>query len=350
MWDEQWNNNLFICVWWCRTVSGGVRSLILCVWWYSLIEYPPPDRNDIPIGFPLLPEPRSAAHWDLQAERMEEVFAFAYCTIAATSAVDSNAGFLDRNSSAEYVRVQDTAGNQVSPRKNYFLLDPGFPERLLGSGYRRTVEFIHFLFENYSKRGITKDTDRCVAISGLEACIAGALQCRSKCGIFEKYLHRNLLWQASDTNTKRINYDEGRQVPSWSWMAYGGGIKFMEIAFTAVAWVKALAFHAENYSITLIVDVCQFRCVTLTPDGERHTVSNLIGKAKGWIQYDVKGSESGRREHCVVIGRTEEKTSKRYYYILVVVPTREDWEYARIGVGMVRTSCVKRLVAGVRLV
>jgi hypothetical protein len=51
--------------------------------------------------------------WDLQAERMQEVFASAYCTIAATSAVDSNAGFLARNSSAEYVRVQDTAGNQV---------------------------------------------------------------------------------------------------------------------------------------------------------------------------------------------------------------------------------------------
>lgn len=44
---------------------------------------------------------------------MEDVFASAYCTIAATSAVDSNAGFLARNRSTEYVRVQDTAGNQV---------------------------------------------------------------------------------------------------------------------------------------------------------------------------------------------------------------------------------------------
>ena len=44
---------------------------------------------------------------------MEDVFASAYCTIAATSAVDSNAGFLARNRSTEYVRFQDTVGNQV---------------------------------------------------------------------------------------------------------------------------------------------------------------------------------------------------------------------------------------------
>jgi hypothetical protein len=51
--------------------------------------------------------------WQCEAGRMEGVFASAYCTIAATSAVDSNAGFLARNTSTEYVRVQDAAGNQV---------------------------------------------------------------------------------------------------------------------------------------------------------------------------------------------------------------------------------------------
>lgn len=36
---------------------------------------------------------------------MEGVFASAYCTIAATSAVNLNAGFLDRDVSSEYVYV-----------------------------------------------------------------------------------------------------------------------------------------------------------------------------------------------------------------------------------------------------
>jgi hypothetical protein len=55
----------------------------------------------------------NAEDWECEAKRMEDVFASAYCTIAATSAVDSNAGFLARNVSTEYVRVQDAAGNQV---------------------------------------------------------------------------------------------------------------------------------------------------------------------------------------------------------------------------------------------
>lgn len=45
--------------------------------------------------------------WEREAKRMEDVFASAYCTIAATSAVHSNMGFLDRNVS---VYVQDTSG------------------------------------------------------------------------------------------------------------------------------------------------------------------------------------------------------------------------------------------------
>ena len=43
---------------------------------------------------------------------MEKVFSLAYCTIAATSAVHSKAGFLKRNISTEYVLVQDTSGRR----------------------------------------------------------------------------------------------------------------------------------------------------------------------------------------------------------------------------------------------
>jgi hypothetical protein len=50
--------------------------------------------------------------WKREANRMEGVFASAYCTIAATSAVDSNAGFLARDGSAEYMLVQDVSGEQ----------------------------------------------------------------------------------------------------------------------------------------------------------------------------------------------------------------------------------------------
>ena len=50
--------------------------------------------------------------WEHEAKRMEGVFASAYCTIAATSADHSNAGFLERNVSSEYVYAQDALGRR----------------------------------------------------------------------------------------------------------------------------------------------------------------------------------------------------------------------------------------------
>jgi hypothetical protein len=50
--------------------------------------------------------------WEHEAERMQDVYAGAYCTIAATSAADSNAGFLGRTLSSEHIQIQDTSGRQ----------------------------------------------------------------------------------------------------------------------------------------------------------------------------------------------------------------------------------------------
>jgi hypothetical protein len=50
--------------------------------------------------------------WKHEANLMEGVFASAYCTISATSAADSNAGFLARDGSADYMCVQGDSGSQ----------------------------------------------------------------------------------------------------------------------------------------------------------------------------------------------------------------------------------------------
>ncbi|KAH8727377.1 heterokaryon incompatibility protein-domain-containing protein, partial [Phaeosphaeriaceae sp. PMI808] len=226
--------------------------------------------------------------WKSESNYMLRVYSSAYCTIAATSARNMKDGFLDHKVSPEYLYVRDNSGrrfyicagngdfevdvdkaelntrawvmqervlsrrtvhfsaNQMywecgqgvycedltemksSLRKTYFMLDSNFPARLLGSGSRRTVEFISFLFEDYSKRLLTEGTDRAVAISGLQDRIAGALNCETRYGVFQRYLHRNLLWHACDNRLERIEYPKP-EVPSWSWMAYTGGVKFMKI-------------------------------------------------------------------------------------------------------------------------
>ncbi|OCK74646.1 HET-domain-containing protein [Lepidopterella palustris CBS 459.81] len=347
--------------------------------------------------------------WEHESNRMEEVFSGAYCTIAATSAVDSNAGFLDRNISSEYIYVQDASGrrfyigtniddfdNDVDEarlnrrawvmqekvlsgrtihfsanqtyfecgqgvycesltrlkshyRKKHFLLDPTFPDRLIKSGNESTIEFIHFLFEDYSKRGLTMKTDRCVAMSGLEARIAAALGCQSRYGIFPRYLHRNLLWQSSDNKMERIEY-KTQNVPSWSWMAYSGGIQFVDIHFGMVDWIGNLRFDEECES-ALITDVGKFRNCTMKPDGENYAILNFFRLRRGWIQYDVEAGKNLREERCVVIGKTSILgDDAKDYYILVVRPTSVDGEYTRVGVGMIQRDYVVRERLNVRVV
>jgi hypothetical protein len=50
--------------------------------------------------------------WDRESGCMEAVFSAAYCTIAATSAIDSNAGFLERDVTTKYIYVENSSGKQ----------------------------------------------------------------------------------------------------------------------------------------------------------------------------------------------------------------------------------------------
>jgi hypothetical protein len=230
------------------------------------------------------------------------------------------------------------------------------------------MDLLRFLLEDYSKRGLTKKTDKCVAISGLETRIAGALQCQSKYGVFERYLHRNILWQASDCKMERIEY-ENQNVPSWSWMAYNGGIRFMNIRFGAVDWINNLRFDTES-DRALITEVGKFRDCTLEQKGERYVISDFSGTKRGWIQYDVERGEDICKEEFVVIGKKNNKCKDEdededededadededilgvtKYYILVVRPNSVEGEYRRAGVGRVQSDYAVRQRLEVRVV
>jgi hypothetical protein len=263
----------------------------------------------------------------------------------------------------EKVRVQLDLIHQPLPnlgilllssfRKKYFMLDPDFPARLLKSGDQRTTEFIQFLSEQYSKRGLTEKTDRCVAISGLEDRIARARKCQTRYGVFHLYLHRNLLWQRSgEERMKRIGY-KTQVVPSWSWIAYDGGIEFMDIPFGKVDWMVRLRFNKKhNYewwfnkkgNAALVTDIGVFRNCNLEQRETNHVILDSNKAERGWIWYDLEASKDLDAEQCVVVGRDarEDEFGLRKYYILVVRPTSVDNEYTRVGVGWIRSDYVKR--------
>jgi hypothetical protein len=185
-------------------------------------------------------------------------------------------------------------------------------------------------------------------MSGLQDRIAGTIKCKVRYGNFQKYLHRNLLWHASDVKLKKIEY-ETLHVPSWSWMAYDGGIRFLdkeEIPFGRVQWITNLRFD-EDREHALIADVGKFQDCMMELDGNRYAVFDLSKPNRGWIRYDVKDGTNLLEEHCVVVGSTK---YSEYYYILVARPTSVDGEYKRVGIGQVQKDCLVREEVNVRVV
>jgi hypothetical protein len=184
-------------------------------------------------------------------------------------------------------------------------------------------------------------------MSGLHTRIARTIGCAGKYGILETYLHRNILWHASDLKLQKIEHED--YVPSWSWMAYNGGIRFLneeEIHFGPVEWSTELRFD-ENCDHALIADVRVFQNCTMESEGCRYAVFDLSETNRGWIRYDVEDGENLLEEHCVIVGSSE---NSKDYYVLLVRPTTLDCEYKRVGMGQVSENCVVSTRANVRVV
>lgn len=337
--------------------------------------------------------------WQNEAGHMEEVFASAYCTIAASSAPDWKDGFLERDLSPQYFQIEDSSGRQVyvcdntddfskdvdegplnkrawvlqervlsrrtihfsakqtywecakgvlcenftslvcPPGRQHFILDPNFPERLRESGYDRTVDFIKFLFKKYSQCGLTNESDRDTAISGLVKRIKSALQTEGRYGVFQCFFSSLLLWKRCDEEkTDPIVY-EGRMVPSWSWMVYNGGIDFMSNSRLMVPRYEDLRFDTSRGA--LVVKIRQFENCRMEREEKEHAIFADPGRV-GSLWFDTATGIEFR--HCVVVGmpRGREKDSQKTYYILVVRVKALEKEYERLGVGEVKARYVSK--------
>jgi hypothetical protein len=193
----------------------------------------------------------------------------------------------------------------------------------------------------------------------LEARIARARGCQSRYGIFEQYLHRNILWQRSEGKMERIGYDD--HVPSWSWMAYDGGIQFMDIPFGKLDWDDDFRFNNwidklrfNKHKCALVTNVCVFRNCGLEQRDTSYAILDSNKAERGQIQFDIEASEDLHAERCVVVGRETDMDNNlptnMKFYILVVRQTSVNDEYRRIGAGWIQSDYVARQKGNVRIV
>jgi len=225
--------------------------------------------------------------------------------------------------------------------KQYLVLNPNFPKQLTHLGYDRTVNFVKFLFKKYSQCGLTHQSDRDTAISGLLKRLESALKSKVRYGVFCCFLSNLLLWRRSDKEkTAPIDYKGRKEPPSWSWMAYYGGIDFVSKSSLMVPDFKDLGFDADDRE-ALIVKVRQFKNCRLEEEEKEHAIFADPGRV-GSLWFDM-GAENPFK-HCVVIGMRSngKQDPQKTYYILVVQEEPQDKGYKRLGVGEVKARYVSK--------
>ncbi|KAK3987698.1 hypothetical protein QBC44DRAFT_360636 [Cladorrhinum sp. PSN332] len=149
--------------------------------------------------------------------------------------------------------VRCETGITMTSARAAFLGDPKFPDILMNAKQAERILRYQDLFKEYSRLSLTNSCDRPTAIDGLQSRIFRALGVKGGFGILDEgykgpshlgHLRRSLLWcrAPSTAELTRINFKEAyggiSRVPSWSWMAYTGGIDYIVPAFNRTDWVE----------------------------------------------------------------------------------------------------------------
>ena len=191
------------------------------------------------------------------------------------------------------------------------------------------IKLFQDLFERYSNLGLTYSADRPIAIRGLERRLLHTLNTVGGYGIFNIYLHRCLLWQRSVPALKRIPNFHGAPIPTWSWMAYEGGIKYMDIPFGEVSWAEEIASPFGPGAPEMVGHA--------TMSTIHAPVWGLVEGLDHQLILDDPLRESPRHLKCVVVGMSKhsEVQPQVHYALLVAHSSREKpGMYERIGVAV----------------
>ncbi|KAI1124586.1 hypothetical protein F5Y10DRAFT_280061 [Nemania abortiva] len=334
------------------------------------------------------------ADWDAESKRMEDVYSSAYITIAATSSPSSLDGFLDKRHPRQWVTTATSRGHccltesidnfqtdvessilntrawvlqervlsrrtihfasaqmywecgngvhceslaQLRNPRSQFLGDHDFPRSALAYFKNERIQLIQYLYTTFSKLQVTKQTDRSVAILGLQERIGRTLETRVDYGIVERYLHRSMLWCAGIAGTlSPIQYPVDRPVPSWSWMAYSGEIGYLEIPFGKVEWTSDLESPFTGSFETSFRERGIVVVARKVPIQAPDFFSDMT------LDTEVKDDFKGGKWLYITLGKhtTANRLGEIRHYVLLIRPAPDEdnhGTYQRAGVGVLDT-------------
>lgn len=232
-----------------------------------------------------------------------------------------------------------------------YLGDPNFPSKLSGTGSNRgeKIRFYEDLYRQYTRLNLTWKKDRPVAIAALEKRLHRDLKSSGGFGVFDdnrSLLPRSLLWQrgAEVASLAKIEFPDTTRLPTWSWMAYDGGIDFLNLPLGQVDW--GVSEIKGNWTESHTLDVQR------GPRQEQTNKTELSAKTRGFkmgttgskefdIIYNIPDqvSKESTPLKCVLVGKLRNDNvpkEKTTYYVLVVVQHESSSAtemYERVGVG-----------------
>ncbi|KAH5594453.1 hypothetical protein HBI24_006400 [Parastagonospora nodorum] len=232
--------------------------------------------------------------------------------------------------------VRSEALSKFNNQHPSFFSDPDFPNSIYKHGKSFRIDLFQQTYEEFSSLEFTVDTDRAVAISGLESRLAKLYGSASYGLVHDPqdigYLIRSLLWQRESQCLAlvRLKYPPGRQIPSCSWMSVKGPISYLHVPLTRMDWllVNALPFFDWFYSsaqksnrglATCLVCAGAFSQV----DGDNIVLDRPTGSTA--LDFVVLGTEAANLPE----GR------ERHYGLLVAATGGSDEIYERVGVAVV---------------
>lgn len=242
-----------------------------------------------------------------------------------------------------------------------FLGDPAFPKVAIESSRGGKIRLYQDLYSRYSRLGLSHQQDRPIAISGLEKRLIESFGVHGAFGVFDDGKHgllrRSLLWcrGSDEPSLERVDFQEfGRQQtphraqhpPSWSWMAYKGGIDYLDLPFDRIDW--------EEHDILSPWSGHQPGARDSGKPGEKNTLPGLsviprsfdiepVQRKDSMLIYDTPSSSvaapSGLK--CVILGKMRKSLRpehERLHYVMLVRPrlstgTYGKLIYERVGVG-----------------
>lgn len=186
-----------------------------------------------------------------------------------------------------------------------------------------------------------------MAIAGLQQKLIETINVRGAYGVIEDkehpgWLRRSLLWCRGILvpSLTRIVFAENYadfKVPSWSWMAYDGGIDYLRPDFDSYDWEPLQSpwsrEQEEGEEISLLAQAWDYDPLSAGP-GELDIIFDI----------EIPSVQRPVKPMCVVLGKAKGIwiQDTRRHWVLVIAPTGREGTFERIGAGYIPGRCLSR--------